>query len=92
MRRPFWALFMSGGCNHSVGEIQVGKRRQREHLRAILGEAAIAYLAIAEMAFDDPEHVLILGGAKSRFCYFLRPSPTCPSCGKVGCGPIQWEM
>src|SRR5262249_48656755 len=27
-------------------------------LRAILGEAAVAYLAIAELAFDDPEHVL----------------------------------
>src|SRR5262245_5331481 len=49
---------MSGGRNHPAGEIQVGKRQQREQLRAILGEAAIAYLAIAELAFDDPEHVL----------------------------------
>src|SRR5262249_34664804 len=58
MRRALWALFVSGGRNHPAGEIQVGKRQQREHLRAILGEAAIAYLAIAELAFDDPEHVL----------------------------------
>ena len=58
MRRAIWALFMSGGRNHPAGEIQVGERQQREHLRAILGEAAIAYLAIAELAFDDPEHVL----------------------------------
>ena len=58
MRRALWALFMLGGRNHPAGEIQVGKRQQREQLRAILGEAAIAYLAIAELAFDDPEHVL----------------------------------
>ena len=58
---PFWALFMSGGRNHPASEIQIGKRQQREHLRGILGEAVITYLAIAELAFDDPEHVLDFG-------------------------------
>src|SRR5262245_2516777 len=38
------APFMSGRRNHPAGEIQVGKRQQREHLRAILGEAEIRWL------------------------------------------------
>ena len=44
----------------AAGEIQIGERKQREHLRAILGDAAIAHLAIAELAFDDAEHMFDL--------------------------------
>ena len=40
------------------GRDTVGERQQREHLSAVLGDAAIADLAIAKLAFDDTEHVL----------------------------------
>ena len=40
----------SGRRNYSAGEVQVGERQQREHVRAVLGETAIAHLAIAELA------------------------------------------
>ena len=48
----------SGGRKCPAGEVQVGERQQREHLRAILGEAAIAHLAIAELALHDTKHML----------------------------------
>ena len=44
-----------------AGKEKVGKRKQREDLSAVLGNAAIANLAIAELAFHHPEHVLDFG-------------------------------
>jgi hypothetical protein len=38
-------------------DIQVGEREQGEHQSAVLGDAAIENLAIAELAFDDAEDV-----------------------------------
>src|SRR5262249_42257904 len=51
----------SRGRKSPAGEIDIGEREQREHLCAVLGDAAIAHLAIAELAFDDAEDVLDLG-------------------------------
>jgi hypothetical protein len=41
-------------------EIEIGEREEREHLRAVLGDTAIADLATAELAFDHSKHVLDL--------------------------------
>src|SRR4029079_6489667 len=56
----FCRPFLSCGRKPATGEIQVGEREQRGHLRAVLGDAALADLAVAELAFDDTEHVLDL--------------------------------
>jgi hypothetical protein len=61
----------SGGRKCRAGEIQVCERQQREHLGPVLGDAAIAHLAIAELAAlqaksDGPETI---GPA------FLYPAP-----------------
>jgi len=45
----------------SSDQEQVGKREQGEELRAVLGEAAIAGLHMAELPLDHPERVLDLG-------------------------------
>ena len=58
---PYWPHSPSCGRKSAAGEIQIGERKQREHLRAILGDAAIANLAIAELALHDTEHVLHFG-------------------------------
>ena len=42
-------------------DLEIGERQERAHLRADLGNAAIAHLAIAELAFDDAEDMLDLG-------------------------------
>jgi hypothetical protein len=41
-----------------AGEIQVCERQQREHLGPVLGDAAIAHLAIAELALQGTKHML----------------------------------
>jgi hypothetical protein len=51
-------LVSSGGSKCPAGEIQVGERQQREHLGPVLGDAAIAHLAIAELALNDTKHML----------------------------------
>ena len=51
----------SSGRKSAAGEIEVGECEEREHLRAVLGNAAIAHLAIAELAFEHAEDVLDLG-------------------------------
>src|SRR3954469_15517176 len=48
----------SGGRKCPAGEIQVCERQQREHLSPVLGDAAIAHLAIAELALNDAKHML----------------------------------
>ena len=53
--------FPSSGHKSTAGEIEIGEREECEHLRAVLGDAAIADLAVAELAFQHPEHVLDLG-------------------------------
>jgi hypothetical protein len=57
---PFGPRSPSCGRNSAAGEIEIGEREEREHLRAVLGDAATAHAAIAELAFDDAEHVLDL--------------------------------
>jgi hypothetical protein len=68
IRRDFTAEYQGNGphspsCGRksAAGEVQIGERKQRKHLRAILGDAAIAHLAIAELALQDTEHVLRFG-------------------------------
>src|SRR3954451_23420644 len=51
-------LMSSGGRKCPAGEIQVCERQQREHLGPVLGDAAIAHLAVAELALNDTEHML----------------------------------
>src|SRR5437660_6301263 len=58
---PFWPHSPSCGRKSAAGEIQIGERQQRKHLRAIFGDAAIAHLAITELALHDTEHVLHFG-------------------------------
>src|SRR4051812_29907991 len=53
-------LIMSGERNRSAGKVQVRERQQREHLSGVLGEAAIANFAIAELALHHKEHMLDL--------------------------------
>jgi hypothetical protein len=53
----------SSGRKSAAREIEIGEREEREHVRAVLGDAAIADLAIAELVFDDAEHVLDLGAS-----------------------------
>jgi hypothetical protein len=53
-----WPAPASCGRKPPAGEIQIGDARQREHLCAVLGDAAIAHLAVAELAFHDAEDVL----------------------------------
>src|SRR5436190_21210191 len=50
----------SSGRKSAAREIEVGEREEREHLRAVLGDATIADAAIAELAFDDAKHMLDL--------------------------------
>ena len=54
------SISVSGGRNRSAGEVQVGKRQQREHLGGVLCQAAIAHFAIAELAFHHTEHMFDL--------------------------------
>ena len=56
--RPLGPPSPSSGRKSAADEIQVGERQQREHVSAVLGDAAIADLAIAKLAFDDTEQVL----------------------------------
>src|ERR1043165_6849944 len=51
---------MSRARNRPAGEVQVGERQQREHLCGVLVEAAVAHLAVAELALHDTEHMLDL--------------------------------
>ena len=44
---------------------QVGQSEKREDLRAVLFDAAIANLAIAELAFENAEHMLDLGADRA---------------------------
>ena len=45
----------------SSREVQVGQGHQAEHLRCIFEQPTIPHLAIAELAFNNSEHVLDLG-------------------------------
>jgi hypothetical protein len=49
------------GCECPACEEQVGKRKQREDLCTVFGDAAVANLPIAELALHHPEHMLDLG-------------------------------
>lgn len=51
----------SGAPQVSTAQVEVGKCEQRKYLRAVLGDAAVAHAAIAELAFHDAEYVLDLG-------------------------------
>jgi len=57
---PFGPRSRSCGRKSAADEIEIGEREQREHLGAVLGDASIADLAIAELAFDEAELVLDL--------------------------------
>ena len=46
----------SCGRKPPAGEIQIGERQQREHLCAVLGDAAIAHLAVAERSVATEGH------------------------------------
>src|SRR5215207_4152953 len=48
----------SSGRKSAPDEIEIGQCEEREHLRAVLSDAAIADLAIAELAFEHAEDVL----------------------------------
>jgi hypothetical protein len=48
-----WPAPASRGRKRPAGEVQVSERQQREHLRTVLDDAAIAHLAVAELAFHD---------------------------------------
>jgi hypothetical protein len=50
----FGPHFPSGGHKSAAREIEIGEREEREHLRAVLGDAALADLAVAELAFQHP--------------------------------------
>src|SRR5450631_1926167 len=52
--------FSSCGRKSAARKIEIGEREEHEYLRAVLGDAAIADAAIAELAFDDAEHVFNL--------------------------------
>ena len=52
--------FPSSGRKSAAREIEIGEREEREHLCTVFGDAAIADLAIAELAFDDAKHVFDL--------------------------------
>ena len=54
-------IFPSCGRKPTASEEDVGEREESEQLRAVLLDAAVAHLAIAELAFDDAEDVLDLG-------------------------------
>jgi len=52
----------SSSCHQlSSHQKQISEREQRKELSAVLGEAAIAGLHMAKLAFDDPEGMLDLG-------------------------------
>jgi hypothetical protein len=53
-------LSFSRGRKCPAGEVGIGERQQREQLRGVLCEAAIAHLAVAKLAFQNTEHVLDL--------------------------------
>src|SRR6185503_18741958 len=53
--------FPSSGRKSAADEIEIGEREEREHLRAVLGDAAIAHLAISELALEHSEDVFDLG-------------------------------
>lgn len=54
----FRPAFSLKRAQSAAGEIEIGEREEREHLRAVLGDAPIADLAVAELAFQHPEQVL----------------------------------
>src|SRR5436190_1033747 len=59
---PAWqAYFSSRERKSAANEEDVGERKEGEQLRTVLLDAAVAHLAIAELAFDDAEDVLDLG-------------------------------
>ena len=64
--RLHWRLsHRSGATQPSSRQKQVGQCEQGEDLRAVLFDAAIANLAIAELAFENPEHMLDLGADRA---------------------------
>ena len=48
-------------------EVQFGQGHQAEHLRRIFEQPMITHLAIAELAFDNPEDLLDLGSNDPMF-------------------------
>jgi hypothetical protein len=56
-----WYFRSLGALQLSTTEIEVGERQQREYLRTVFGDAAIANLTITELAFEDAEDMLNLG-------------------------------
>jgi hypothetical protein len=44
--------FPSTGHTSAAGEIEIGAREAREHLRAVLGDATVADLAVTELALS----------------------------------------
>jgi hypothetical protein len=58
---PFAPHSCSSGRNSPADKIEVSEREERKHLRAVLGNATIADLAIAKLALDDAQHVPDLG-------------------------------
>ena len=71
--------FPSSGRKSTARGIEIGEREEREHLCAVFGDAAIADLAIAELAFDDAKHVFDLRAhfAEAAVASAL-PRPTAP--------------
>lgn len=63
----FWAD--SSSCHQPASRRgQVAEREQGEELGAVIGEAAVACLHMAELPLDDPERMLDLtNNVKTRF-------------------------
>ena len=55
-----FSLLSSRGRKCSASEVEIGERQQREQLRGVLSEAAIADLAVAKLAFQNTEYVFDL--------------------------------
>ena len=62
----------------AAGEVQIGERKQRKHLRAILGDAAIAHLGLVELATHDTEHVIHFGAHFAEGRSQVTPKPPHP--------------
>ena len=58
-RRGF-SLLSSRGSKCPASEVEIGERQQREQLRGVLFEAAIAHLAVAKLACQNTEYVFDL--------------------------------
>jgi hypothetical protein len=55
----------SRGCQFPAYKVDVGKREECKHLRAVLLDASVADFAISELAFKHAKHMLDLGADRA---------------------------